>query len=67
MVTHKELATIREHIAEVDSQIQSAFICKLATDGYAANVDLVPVKELLSLQCRSVNNLAQIIKYAKTH
>lgn len=36
-------------------------------DGYAVKVDLAPVKELLSLQRRSVNNLSQIAKYAKAH
>ena len=65
MVTHEELVVIRERMAEVNSQNQSAFIRKLALDGYAVNVDLAPVKELLSLQRRSVNNLSQIAKYAK--
>ncbi|WP_024347668.1 plasmid mobilization protein [Lacrimispora indolis] len=67
MVTHEELATIRERMAEVNSQNQSAFIRKMMVDGYAVNVDLAPVKQLLSLQRRSVNNLAQISKYAKTY
>lgn len=44
MVTHEELATIRERMAEVNSQNQSAFIRKLAADGYAVNVDVAPVK-----------------------
>lgn len=67
MVTYEELATIRERMAEVNSQNQSAFIRKMLVDGYAVNIDLAPVKELLSLQRRSVNNLAQIAKYAKAH
>lgn len=67
MVTHEELATIRERMAEVNSQNQSAFIRKMMVDGYAVNVDLAPVNELLSLQRRSVNNLAQIAKNAKSH
>lgn len=67
MVTHEELATIRERMAEVNSQNQSAFIRKMMVDGYAVNVDLAPVKELLSLQRRSVNNIAQIAKCAKAH
>ncbi len=54
-------------MAEVNSQNQSAFIRKMMVDGYAVNVDLAPVKELLSLQRRSVNNLSQIAEYAKTH
>lgn len=67
MVSHDELATIRERMEEVNSQNQSAFIRKMMIDGYAVNVDLVPVKELLSLQRRSVNNISQIAKYAKAH
>ncbi len=67
MVAHEELSAIRERMAEVNSQNQSAFIRKLALDGYAVNIDLAPVKERLSLQRRSVNNLAQIAKYAKAH
>lgn len=67
MITHEELAAIQERMAEVNSQNQSAFIRKMAVDGYVVNVDLAPVKELLSLQRRSVNNLFQIAKYAKAH
>ncbi|MNW39708.1 hypothetical protein D3C74_168000 [compost metagenome] len=67
MVTHEELTTLRERMAEINSQNQSAFIRKLATDGYAVNVDLAPVNELVSLQRRCVKNLAQIAKYAKSH
>ncbi|WP_256020173.1 plasmid mobilization relaxosome protein MobC [Paenibacillus kribbensis] len=52
---------------ELDSQNQSAFIRKMAIDGYAVNVDLAPVKELVSLQRRCVNNLAQIAKYAQAN
>lgn len=44
MVTHKELAAIRQRMAEVNSQNQSIFIRKMAIDGYALNVDLTPVK-----------------------
>ena len=67
MVSHDELATIQERMKELDSQNQSSFIRKMAINGYAVNVDLSPVKELISLQRRCVNNLAQIAKYAQTH
>lgn len=67
MVTHEEIAVIRERMAEVNSQNKSAFIRKMAVDGYAVNVGLAPVKELLSLQRRSINNLAQIAKHAQAH
>jgi len=67
MVTHDELAAIRERMKELDSQNQSAFLRKMMVDGYAVNVDLAPAKELISLQRRCVNNLAQIAKHAQTH
>ena len=67
MVSHDELTTIRERMKELDSRNQSAFIRKMAIDGYATNIDLAPAKELISLQRRCVNNLAQIAKYAQTH
>ncbi len=67
MVNHDELATIQERMKELGSQNKSAFLRKMAVDGYAVNVDLAPVKELLSLQRRSVNNLAQFAKYAQAH
>jgi len=67
MVTHDELTAIRGRMKELDSQNQSAFLRKMMVDGYAVNVDLTPVKELISLQRRCVNNLAQIAKHAQTH
>ena len=67
MVNRDELAVIRERMKEMDSCNQSAFLRKMMVDGYAVNVDLAPVKELISLQRRCVNNLAQIAKHAQTH
>lgn len=67
IVTHEELAIIQERMAEVNSQNKSAFIRKMLVDGYAVNVDLASVKELISLQRRCVNNLSQISKYAQAH
>jgi len=67
MVDHDELAAIRERMKELESQNQSAFLRKMMIDGYAVNVDLTQVKELISLQRRCVINLAQIAKHAQTH
>lgn len=64
MVTHEESTAIQEHMAEVNSQNQSAFIRKMAVDGYAVNVDLAPVKELLSLQRRTMET---VFKALGTH
>ncbi|MBP2643017.1 MAG: hypothetical protein H6Q67_904 [Firmicutes bacterium] len=43
MVSHEELAAIQERMKELGSQSQSAFIRKMAIDGYAVNVDLAPL------------------------
>ena len=67
MVNRDELAVIRERMKEMDSCNQSAFLRKMMVDGYAVNVDLAPVKELISLQRRCVNNLSQIAKHAQAH
>ena len=65
MVSHEELDTIKERMEELDSRNRVAFLRKMAIDGYAINVDLAPVKELISLQRRCVNNLKQIAKRAE--
>lgn len=52
---------------KLNSQNQSAFPRKLVIDEYALNVDIAPVKELISLQRRCVNNLLQIAKHAQAH
>ena len=65
MVSREELDTIKERMEEVDSRNRVAFLRKMAVDGYAVNVDIAPVKELISLQRRCVNNLKQIAKHAE--
>ena len=38
----------------------SAYVRKMALNGYVLHVDLAPVKEIVSLQRRCANNLNQI-------
>ena len=45
----------------------SAFIRKMALNGYILNVDLSSVKELVSLQRRCANNMNQIAVQANTY
>jgi len=66
-VNHKELDAIKERMEELGCCNRGAFIRKMAMDGYAIKVDLAPAKELVSLQRRCVNNLAQIAKHAQTY
>jgi len=46
-------------MAEVGSLNMSAFVRKMALNGYILHVDLTPVKELVSLQRRCANNINQ--------
>ena len=67
MLSEKELQQLQKHIAEAEIINRSTFIRKMLLDGYILNVDISPLKELISLQRRCVNNLNQITAYAKTH
>ena len=67
MVTQEELDAIRERMAEAGVANTSAFVRKMALDVYVLNVDLAPVRELVSLQRRCANNLNQIAIHANTY
>ena len=67
MVTREELGAIRERMAEAGVTNASAFVRKMALDGYVLNVDLAPVRELVSLQRRCANNLNQVAIHANTY
>ncbi len=67
MVNSDELATMQERMKKLDIHNQSAFLRKMEVYGYAVNIDITPSKELISLQRRCVNNLAQIAKYAQAN
>jgi hypothetical protein len=60
MVSQVEYDLIRERMNEAGTTNMGAFIRKMALNGYVLHVDLVPVKELVSLQRRCSNNLNQI-------
>ena len=45
----------------------SAYIRKMALNGYVLHVDLSPVQELVSLQRRCVNNLNQVALHANSY
>lgn len=67
MVTQEELDAIRERMSETGVTNTSAFVRKMALDGYVLNVDLAPVRELVSLQRRCANNLNQVAIHANTY
>lgn len=67
MVSEEELALIRERMAEAGVRNMSAYVRKMALNGYVLHVDLSPVRELVSLQRRCSNNLNQVAVTANTY
>ena len=67
MVTADEYATIKERMAEAGTTNTGAFVRKMALNGFVLNVDLAPVRELVSLQRRCANNINQIAIHANTY
>jgi len=65
MVGREELDAIKERMEELGCCNRGAFLRKMVADGYALNVDIAPLKELISLQRRCVNNLNQIAKHTE--
>ena len=66
-VSEEEYAAIGERMAQAGTQNLSTYIRKMALNGYVLNVDLAPVRELVSLQRRCANNLNQVAIHANTY
>lgn len=66
-VSEGEYDTIKRRMDEAGTQNLSAYIRKMALNGYVLNVDLAPVRELVSLQRRCSNNINQIAIHANTY
>ena len=62
-----EQAKIRERMADVGISNLSAYMRKMALNGYILHVDLSPVQELVSLQRRCANNLNQVATHANSY
>ena len=67
MVSSEETELIKERMKELGNRNRGAFVRKMALDGYAVRADLSQVHELVSLQRRCINNLAQIAKHTREH
>jgi len=65
-VSEAEYDMIQARMKELGTENLSAYIRKMALNGYALNVDLSPVRELVSLQRRCANNLNQVAIHANT-
>lgn len=66
-VSEEEHAAIKQRMEEMGTQNMSAYIRKMALNGYVLHVDLSPVRELISLQRRCSNNINQIAIHANTY
>ena len=62
-----ELEVIRERMAEAGIRNMSAYIRKMALNGYVLYVDLSDIRELVALQRRCANNLNQVAVHANTY
>lgn len=67
MVTEDEFNTIHQRMSEAGISNTGAYIRKIALNGYVLNVDLAPVRELVSLQRRCAANLNQVAIHANTY
>ena len=66
-ISEEEQENIRQRMEELGTQNMSAYIRKMALNGYVLNVDITPVRELVSLQRRCSNNINQVAVHANTH
>ncbi|WP_133968185.1 plasmid mobilization protein [Eubacterium limosum] len=66
-VSPEELEAIQGRMAEAGIRNLSAYLRKMALNGYVLSVDLAPVRELVSLQRRCSNNLNQVAIHANTY
>ena len=64
LVTKEERMRIEEKMAQVGVKNMSAYIRKMALDGYCVNLDLKDVREMVGLLRRCSNNLNQYAKKA---
>lgn len=60
--TKKELDTIQTKMAQFGTTNFSAFVRKMAIDGYVVKLELPELKEMVSLLRYSSNNLNQLTK-----
>ncbi len=63
-VSPKELQTIRERMESVGIQNLSAYMLKMAMNGFIIQLDMSDMKEVLRLMKINSNNLNQYVKKA---
>ena len=63
-VSPQEMELIRQKMAQFGTDNLSAYLRKMAIDGYVLQLDLPELKELVSLMRYSSNNLNQLARRA---
>lgn len=63
-VSAEEQELIRQKMEQYGTENMSAYLRKMALDGYVVKLDLPELKELVSLMRRSSNNLNQLTRKA---
>lgn len=61
-VSPEELALIEQKMAQLGTVNREAYLRKMALDGYVVKLDLLELKELVSLMRYSSNNLNQLTR-----
>ena len=61
-VSEEEREQIEQKMAQLGTGNMSAYLRKIAIDGYVVNLDLPELRELTALLRRSSNNLNQLTK-----
>lgn len=64
VMSEEEICRMRMKMEELGIRSQSAYLRKMALDGYSVKLDLQDVKEMVSLLRRCSNNLNQYAKRA---
>ena len=64
MVTERERNLIREKMAQYGTRNMSAYLRKMAIDGYVVRLDMKDIGQMVSLLRRSSNNLNQYARRA---
>ena len=67
MVTPEERELVQKRMDEAGIRNMGAYMRKMALNGYVLNVDLAPVRELVSLQRRCANNLNLVAIHANSY
>ena len=66
LFTPEEVEQLKQRMAEAGVRNRSAFIRKMALDGYIIKLDTSDIREMISLLRYSSNNLNQIAKKANS-